>query len=91
MGLTAVITPLMFAKTQINIPRHSRWVKNTTNPRVLSGVIRRDYLVGISIRPNTPRVKATLYGRPPINWFQKGNKKPRAVGGVQILKDKRLG
>ena len=32
-------------------------LKNTTNPRVISRVIRRDYLVGVSIRPNTPRGK----------------------------------
>ena len=41
--------------------------------------------------PPTPRVVSYPLRPPPINWFQKGNKKPRVVGGVQILKDKRLG
>ena len=41
--------------------------------------------------PPTPRVVSYPLRLPPINWFQKGNKKPRVVSGVQILKDKRLG
>lgn len=39
----------------------------------------------------TPRVVSYPLRLPPINWFQKGNKKPRVESGVQILKDKRLG
>ena len=41
--------------------------------------------------PPTPRVISYPLRLPPINWFPKGNKKPRVGSGVQILKDKRLG
>ena len=72
-------------------PKAERCFLRPYKPRVISGVIRRDYLVGVSIRPPTPHVISYPLRPPPINWAQKGNKKPRVAHGVQILKDKRLG
>ena len=71
---------------------HSQWVKKHHQPpRYKYGYSAGITWLGFRYAPDTPRVKATLYGYPPINWFQKGNKKPRVESGVQILKNKRLG
>lgn len=71
-------------------PKAGRCFLRQYKPSVISRASRRDYLVGISIRPNTPRCKLPSTAAP-NKLFPKGNKKPRVGSGVQILKDKRLG